>query len=189
MPARFNVSGRRLKVTTPYERVMARTVEGPTMRPELGPCLDCDMGPSTKGYPRVSIHGKPVYVSRLILQRTLGRPLGEGMCALHHCDRPSCIREDHLYEGDKRDNLIDQYQRASRRRLRGFRYPPEKCGVNRWTAKLTEEAVRVIRFLYARGVTQARLAKAYGVDAHTIRAVLRRESWRHVTDYYIVKAG
>lgn len=50
-----------------------------------------------------------VRVSRVILARKLGRmPVG---LALHTCDMPCCVNEDHLYEGSRYDNSKDIIKR------------------------------------------------------------------------------
>jgi len=43
-----------------------------------------------------------------------GRPPGD-LNALHHCDRPPCVRPDHLYVGTDRDNMRDMTERGRRR--------------------------------------------------------------------------
>jgi hypothetical protein len=47
-------------------------------------------------------------------------------------------------------------------------------------AKLTDDAVRDIRARWQRGETCAQLAREYSVNWSTVRAVLRRRTWRHV---------
>lgn len=48
-------------------------------------------------------------------------------------------------------------------------------------AKLTAEQVGLIRRIYAvGGATQAKLGRLFGVTASNIRAVVNRESWKHI---------
>lgn len=47
-------------------------------------------------------------------------------------------------------------------------------------AKLTEEKVRAIREMYARGITQLIIAKSIGVGRGAVGCVVRGETWRHV---------
>lgn len=50
-------------------------------------------------------------------------------------------------------------------------------------AKLTQEQVREIRHRYALGLAgYQRLAHEYGVDRTTMRAIVRRDSYRDVPD-------
>jgi hypothetical protein len=66
-------------------------------------------------YPRsghqIKLDGKQVYVSRIALERKLGRPIRPGFCALHNCDYALCVNPDHLYEGTKKDNAQDREER------------------------------------------------------------------------------
>jgi hypothetical protein len=64
------------------------------------------------GYGRLSVHGQPTRVHRLLLAHKLGRPIMPGYCALHHCDNPPCCNPAHLFEGTQRDNMIDRYRKA-----------------------------------------------------------------------------
>lgn len=49
-------------------------------------------------------------------------------------------------------------------------------------AKLNEVAVRVIRFLAKRGVSRRRLMRAYGISRTTIDGMMRRHTWKWVSD-------
>lgn len=54
-------------------------------------------------------------------------------------------------------------------------------GETHHSAKLTEEDVRMIRYLrQAEGATEAALAEHFGVSNVTIHKILHRELWRHV---------
>jgi hypothetical protein len=59
----------------------------------------------------VKINGKDRKASRLALERKLGRPIKPGYLACHHCDNPSCVNQDHIYEGTQSDNIKDIYKR------------------------------------------------------------------------------
>jgi hypothetical protein len=60
------------------------------------------------GYRIVSIEGKRCRAHRVALERKLGRPIRPGYDALHECDWPPCVNEDHLYEGTDKDNMRDK---------------------------------------------------------------------------------
>jgi hypothetical protein len=93
----------------------------------------CKVWPKTGlfEYPRVGLNNKVIKVSRLVLERKLGRPITPGYCALHHCDYPPCVSENHLYEGMRSDNLHDvwnrnlEYAEAVRASLRKINQSPE----------------------------------------------------------------
>jgi hypothetical protein len=62
-------------------------------------------------YRTATISGRGFKVHRLALERKLGRPIRPGYEALHTCDCKSCVNEDHLYEGTKKDNNYDMRER------------------------------------------------------------------------------
>lgn len=78
-------------------------------RPELGPCWMWTGGTDKKGYGRISIgrrsSGGMVVAHRVAFLLEHGR--WPEPCALHHCDNPSCVRPEHLFEGTKSDNMRD----------------------------------------------------------------------------------
>lgn len=78
---------------------------------------------------------------------------------LHECDNTSCVKPTHLRAGTHVENMRDMAAKA-----RGN------------TAKLTADQVREIREIgEMRG-----LAKRYGVSRHTIRQIIKRETWKDV---------
>jgi hypothetical protein len=76
------------------------------------PCREWGMMPgmtalNSKGYGVLRWRGRLTYAHRLALELTLGRPLGPGMEACHHCDNPPCGEPLHLFEGTRVDNMQD----------------------------------------------------------------------------------
>ncbi len=97
----------------------------------------------------------------------------DGLCVLHRCDVPGCVRPEHLFLGTKRDNTADMW--AKGRHVA----PPLKRGEDGARTKLSAQHVLEIRA--ARGLeSNAALARRYGVADCTISAIHRRRLWAHL---------
>jgi len=116
-------------------------------------------------------------------------PIPEGMLVRHKCPgggNRACVNPRHLALGTIADNMRDREEdgRTARGDRNGRRTKPEATarGERAACVKLTIDAVREIRRAYAAGEADGpRLAARFGVSPSTIWAVLRRQTWGHVT--------
>jgi hypothetical protein len=76
--------------------------------------------------------GRNGLAHRYALALKLGRPILPGLMACHHCDNPSCVNPDHLYEGTASDNMQDKWDRDRHPRLTHCK----TCGME-WTEATT----------------------------------------------------
>lgn len=134
------------------------------------------------GYFGVS-HGKNVYAHRFSYEISHG-PIPDGMCIMHKCDNPSCVRPDHLQVGTQKDNIRDrdQKKRTATGKRSGVHTKPENFptwalrGENNDRACLTQKEAEEIRELFSSGSMKTdKLALKYGVGRSTIYRVIRRE--------------
>lgn len=121
--------------------------------------------------------GRPMYASirqpdgtykkahRLALSTATGHTPPD-MLALHKCDNKRCINPEHLYWGTHQQNMLDSRERGTSPR-----------GTRNCKAKLTEEAVRMIRAELARGVPTTVLAEQWGVAPYAIRKIRNSKTW------------
>ena len=85
---------------------------------------------------------------------------------LHSCDTKLCCNPAHLAVGTVSDNNADGHAKG---------IMPRGSRVN--TSKLTPDAVQKIRARLAAGESQRSLARAFGVDKHSIVAIRRGRAW------------
>jgi len=111
------------------------------------------------------------YVHRLVMEAFVG-PCPEGQEVLHDDNDTANNRRTNLRYGTRVENTADK-----------FRHGTFVLGTQHFNAKLTDDAVREIRRLYAEGDhTQAGLAKRYGVTQSIIGRVVLRKGWKHVPE-------
>ena len=151
-------------MSTVFQRIALHSVAGP------GGCL-LWVGSCRGGYARMTIDKRQYNVSRVVLERKLGRPLRIGLCALHTCDVPNCVYEGHLYEGSKKQNAADAIARGQ------FVHAPVRRGAASNLTKLSEAEVLAIRA--AKG-TCKQIGQKYGVGPMQVSRIKRKERWGHL---------
>ena len=140
----------------------------PSQRPDLGPCWVWTAYCIEQGYGRFRMPDQSEYAHRVAYQLLFG-PIPEGLCVLHDCDNPPCVR--HLYLGTQLDNAADRKARGRTADRRG-----ERSGAT----KLTNEVVRSLRVEYAGGSTQQELSDVYGLTQSAVSRIVNRRTWSHV---------
>lgn len=119
------------------------------------------------GYGRINVNGKACKASRVSWELNRG-PIPDGLCVLHRCDTPLCCNPNHLFLGDKSDNVQDAISKG--------RWP-SKTGENNVRAKITAQVVRVIR---ASAKSAAELARQFSISKPTISSIRSRRTWKHI---------
>ena len=114
--------------------------------------------------------GPKVWQAHLLAWTLTRGPVPRGMCVLHRCDTPACVKPAHLFLGTKADNTADMMAKG-----RG------PTGERQGRAKLTRAQVGAIRARYRSrqpGDTLRDLAAEYGVTFTNIWQIVHDKSWR-----------
>lgn len=121
-------------------------------------------------------HGKIVRAYRYAWELTFGA-IPAGLCVLHHCDNPACVRPDHLFLGTQADNMRDMDAKGRRAKHN----PANQSGEKNHQAKLTADIVQRIKALSASGVRQAEIMRVTGVDRRRVWSIVHGETWKHIS--------
>ena len=91
----------------------------------------------------------------------------DGLCVLHRCDNPGCVRPDHLFLGTHKDNSADMIAKNRQKR-------PQKA--KNW--KLNYEKAELFRRLYTDGTSIMDIAKKFGLSRGGVAKVISGERWK-----------
>ena len=121
------------------------------------------------GYANFFIGKKSFRVHRLSYEHYFGViPNGIGVC--HHCDVPNCVRPDHLFLGNQKDNLLDCKNKKR-----------TTIGIKNAMAKLSDSKIFQIRKIYeSKSETQRSIAKLFGVTQSNVSRIVNKSLWNHV---------
>lgn len=124
-----------------------------------------------KGYGQLRVPGtrRNVYAHRFSYELFKG-PVPRGMHLLHSCDNPRCVNPDHLSIGTCKDNLQDMKSKDR-----------STFGERNKRATLTTEQVEAIKILLSSSaMSQAAIARQFGVHQMEISRIKRGERWARV---------
>lgn len=148
-------------------------------------CWEWTGGKTERGYAILDIKNPHWPESAVLLHRVAYEvcveAIPDGLCVLHRCDNPSCIRPDHLFLGTNSDNSNDKVSKGRQASGQVVRKDHEHLvGEGVKNSKLTAELVREIRARAASGESQASIARLLKISDTHISDVVRRRSWRHI---------
>jgi len=139
-------------------------------RPDTDDCWTWTGGKSSDGYGTFWDGERVVGSHRFAFAAMVG-PIPEGMCVLHKCDNPPCVRPDHLFLGTHAVNMADKVAKGRANGLKGQDNP---------AAKLTDAEVLAIIELRREGATQAAVAVAFEIDQTVVSSILLGKRWSHL---------
>ena len=99
-------------------------------------------------------------------------PIKDGLCVLHKCDNPSCVRPEHLFLGTRKDNTQDMM-------MKGRNNCGRISGENHPRSKITVEISKLIRFFwFAERRTRKEIIAFLGVSKHIVDDVIGGRTWK-----------
>lgn len=132
-------------------------------------CIIFQGGKDGKGYGKYFTKDrKQATVSRAVLAAKVGYTLPENIDSCHTCDNPSCINPEHLWPGNRSQNLLDA---SNKGRTQGKSHPLSN-------AKLDWVTVREIRLKLEAGRAMKDLAVEYSVNRKTIHDIKYHLTWK-----------
>lgn len=119
------------------------------------------------GYGRLKIFDKMQGAHRAAYQLYVGE-IPDGLCVLHRCDNPACVRPDHLFLGTHTDNMHDCNDKGRRNRPSGEKH---------YRTKITARQVLIIRAMRAAGARGVDLARKFGVTPGVVDKIIHYRTW------------
>lgn len=130
-------------------------------------CWNWTKARNPAGYGRYNRSGKAAQAHRGSLAAVLDVEPSELGVVCHHCDNPSCVNPQHLYNGTHSSNLADKVVRE--------RVPR---GSAHWQAALCERDVQEIRLRVRTGENKTAIAALFGVSVWTVKDIASGRGWR-----------
>lgn len=123
-----------------------------------------------KGYGQMKLpkQRKQEYAHRLAYQIYKGE-IPKCLQVMHSCDNPKCCNPDHLSIGTCKDNLQDMKQKGR-----------STHGEKNARAKITEDQVIQIRKCIESGMTQSKIALAFGISQIQVSRINTGKRWERV---------
>lgn len=147
------------------ERLLARVI----VKPEG--CWEWTGARHKKGYGVISVNDRDEQTHRVVYQLAF-REIPDGLCVLHSCDNPPCVRPSHFFLGTRGDNNTDRKMKDRN---------DCRVGDKNTQAKLTDDQVRVMRAMLDKGgLSQYKIAAAFGVSQGVVSVIKLRKLWAHV---------
>ena len=121
------------------------------------------------GYGQFTVDSLGIRAHRFAYELLVG-PIPSGMCVLHRCDNPPCVRPDHLFLGTQHDNAKDRTAKGrTGPRLSGDKHPtrtPER-----------RQRYETVLALLAEGVSKAEIARRVGLTQRSIHYIVSGRFW------------
>lgn len=141
-----------------------------------GACWPWTGARQRQGYGICSYGGQGWLTHRLAFFLFTGTHPGE-LCVCHRCDNPPCCNPTHLFLGTQADNTRDMVEKGRER---------HPFGSAHGRAKLADaDVIAILDAYHVHGENLRTIASRYPVHKHSVRSIVRGESWLHLTRPYL----
>jgi hypothetical protein len=115
---------------------------------------------------------KSIAAHRFSYQTYIGE-IPKGLWVLHKCDVPSCVNPDHLFLGNRQDN-VDDREKKNRNKIEEIRVYGEKHP----NSKLNWNDVDEIRKHVKSGLSCYKISQIMGYSRRSIQDVKQNVTWK-----------
>ncbi len=122
------------------------------------------------GYGSMTVKGKRKQVHRYIFELYTGIKLKPTDFICHSCDKPACIKPDHLMLGDDQLNRQDKINKNR-----------QMQGTDQWRSILDKETIALILELSKDGFSGRGIARMLDCSKTVISGILRNKTYKQLT--------
>lgn len=153
------------------ERFESKVDRNGPIHPIHGQCWDWIGGYRNRGgYGCIGVGRKNEKASRVSWELYRG-PIPDNLHVCHKCDRPACIRPEHLFLGSHADNMADRNNKNRQAR---------QYGSENGRSTFSDIDITGIFFLRAQGYRQREIAACFRVPQQRVMFALQGRTWSHL---------
>lgn len=143
-------------------------------------CWEWKSNFNANGYGRFYSDRKRREMAHRVSYRLFIREFDDSLWVLHKCDNPKCVNPNHLFLGNRNDNMQDMWNK-NRHPIPKGRTTESMLGEKNSNSKLKKKDVMFIRYLYSRNISIDVISKMYPVvQKPAIWKIINRISWSYL---------
>lgn len=150
---------------------------------DLNECWEWQAASCNNGYGRFKINGKLYGAHRVsfCLNNNYGiDELDSNDFICHKCDNPSCINPNHLFLGDRSDNMKDAWEKGRIPHLKDIQVKPGQVLSEPHNRGIDIKTARKIKQQIEEGLSVSVIAKNINVKTQLVSDIKRGHSYKNV---------